>query len=117
MGIKAVKSHMHSTSHKAAVSCREQQLSIASFCATSSPATPLPSNTTAELAHVTAPMATSVLSSADIRVATGSTEVIWCLNNVVKYHSLNSNKGISDVSSQCVQIHRKIQASTVTIHI
>ncbi len=39
MGINAVKSHMHGASHKAAFSSREQQLSIASFCATQSPVT------------------------------------------------------------------------------
>ncbi|XP_073721650.1 uncharacterized protein [Misgurnus anguillicaudatus] len=99
MGINAIKSHMHGASHKAAFGHREQsQLSIASFCAPT--ATPLP-NTTAELVK-TATTATSPPSSADIRVAMGSTstmraEVIWCLNTAANHHSLNSNEGISDI--------------------
>ncbi|XP_065125255.2 uncharacterized protein [Paramisgurnus dabryanus] len=99
MGINAIKSHMHGASHKAAFGRREQsQLSIASFCAPT--ATPLP-NTTAELVK-TATTATSPPSSADIRVAMGSTstmraEVIWCLNTAANHHSLNSNEGISDI--------------------
>ncbi|KAJ8005433.1 hypothetical protein DPEC_G00146600 [Dallia pectoralis] len=69
MGINAVKSHMHSASHKAAVGCREQQqLSIASFYAP--PATLLPKTTAAELVK-TATTATSGPLSADIRVAMG----------------------------------------------
>ena len=95
MGINTVKSHMHGARHKTAVGHREQQLSITSFCAP--PVTPLPNNTTAELAN-TATTATSASSSADIRVAMGSTPtLIWCLNTVVKHHSLNSNEGISDI--------------------
>ncbi|KAK5935996.1 hypothetical protein CgunFtcFv8_021302 [Champsocephalus gunnari] len=46
MGIKAVRSHMLSASHKAAVG-RKQQVSIAHFCATSPPPPTIAEATTA----------------------------------------------------------------------
>ncbi|KAI4803092.1 hypothetical protein KUCAC02_006649 [Chaenocephalus aceratus] len=92
MGIKAVRSHMLSASHKAAVG-RKQQVSIAHFCATSPPPP--------TIAEATA-SATSSQVTADLREMLAATptlraEVLWCLNTVMKHQSLNSNEGISDL--------------------
>ncbi|KAI4791419.1 hypothetical protein KUCAC02_034015 [Chaenocephalus aceratus] len=93
MGIKAVRSHMLSASHKAAVG-RKQQVSIAHSCATSPPPP--------TIAEATAASATSSQATADLRVMLGATptlraEVLWCLNTVMKHQSINSKEGISDL--------------------
>lgn len=75
-----------------------QSGSIASF---SDPPATKPDNVTAELAK-TATTMTAASLTAEMRAAMGDTptlraEVNWCFNIVLNHHSLNSNKGISDI--------------------
>lgn len=51
MGIKAVRSHMQSGSHRRALECRRQQ-SVASFCAATTMATTPQPSTTAEISTI-----------------------------------------------------------------
>ncbi|KAI4799710.1 hypothetical protein KUCAC02_016727 [Chaenocephalus aceratus] len=67
MGIKAVRSHMLSASHTAAVG-RRQQVSIAHFCTTSPPLPPIAEATTASAA--------SSIVTADLRVMLGATPTL-----------------------------------------